>query len=619
MAAQIKLRPTRLPLPAMPAPVDPLQLIPDHARIEAERCIAVIRPALIRVQQGVSINAAAKWLASSAEGMPSVPTLRRWLRDYIQGGVVELAPKYLGRQRRARGWEAMAADLYADPTHRGYGTIAWLIKQAGFTNVNKKAVERYIKSLPSSKAETNPKRLGRHYYEQNVRPHVVRDNSMIPVGFVYQGDGHRCDVYVAHPSNGKPIRPEITVWIDVRSQYVVGWWMSQNESAHTTLFSLSQAMVEHQHVPAMVHTDPGSGFKNRMICDETAGFLAKFNIRPMLAIPGNAKGKGLIEGWFRWFEERCGKNFATFCGHCRTDDALSRLRQKCASGELPLPTLRQYLDAVRAYIAAYNASPKESLGGKAPADLWEQLERVELHSSAEALLRPREECTVRRGRVRLDGRLYQSPRLLRDYNLRQVIVEYSIHDDGKVWVHDQQGRYVEEAYLVERRAGLTASRLEDAAKNSLKGQHQRALKKMAEQTEQAAMPISTAAMMDALTYDAPQLPSTEAVQLEHGHSFLPAPAATKVTPIRRGVDTAALLEARESVAAEVREAANTETPPKRFARWLALRDRARAGEQLADADAQWVGAYAESNECQTYIEIQESFGYVPGATSEGVN
>lgn len=602
MATALRLRPNTLPLPAMPAPVDPLQLLPDYARAEAERCLGIIRPALIRVQQGVSVRGAAEWLATSAEGMPSATTLRRWLRDYIQGGIVELAPKYQGRQRKARGWEAKALEYFNRPQWPSFGTAALWLRQDGYTNVNAKAVERYIKASPAHLGTLGKKRLGPHYYAQNVKPHVVRDNTVLPVGFVYQGDGHCCDVYVQHPAKGH-FRPELTVWIDVRSHYVVGWWISESESAQTTLFSLSRALLDHDHVPAYVHTDPGSGFKARMISDTTAGFLAKFHIRPMLALPGNARGKGLVEGWFRWFEERLGKRFDSFCGHCRTDDALSRLETHIKRGAIKLPTLEQYIEAIRGYIDFYNTNPQKGLGDKAPADLWSDLERVALETPGEAVLRPREECSVRKSRIRLDNRLYESPRL-EDYNGHKVLVEYSIHDDERVWVLDEKGRQIAEAALVLKEAWMPASRIEEAQQKRLEGQRQRRAARDAIDDSRARLPISASAMLDAL--DAPANDAGAAIaaprdaMLDQQHSVLVPPAAPEIQQRLRPVTAAAQQRVVELIAdAE----APTETPEQRFARALQLETHGCA----TDADATWLRHYQRSAEYYSRRDLYDEF------------
>jgi putative transposase len=605
---QLKSTPA-LPIPAVALPVDPLLELPEFARVEAQRRLAIIRPAITRVQQGVSVRAAAAWLHSAALQMPSVSSLQRWLRDYLRGGIVELAPRYQGRQRKVRGWEARAAEIYASPNRPTYATVAFWLQQEGFHGVNKKAVERYLKALPSHLGDGSRSRLGAHYYAQNVKPHVVRDNTVLAVGMVYEADGHCCDVYVAHPATGRPFRPELTVWIDVRSHYVVGWWLSVSESAETTLFSLSHALIAHDHVPDFVHTDPGSGFKNRLICDETTGFLERLGIQPMFALPGNAKGKGLTEGWFRWFEERCGKRFATYCGHDRTDDFLRHLTVKVGRGEIKLPALAEYLDAVRAYIGTYNRNAKPALGGQSPEQVWSGLERNPVMTAAEALIRPRTTRTVQRWGVKLDGRAYRAAEL-QAYEGREVIVEYSIHDDVHVWIVDKQGRHVAVATLVEKNPWLPASRIEEATERRLKNQTKRHLAHIAEQEARARVPISAAQVVEALEAPTQSLAPAPVPALTQGHSLTMPPV--QIAPVIPRAPDAQELHLVRQVITEQQAEAEAESPEQRYGRWLELDRAIRADEPVPPSSLQWFHSYSQSSEHAGLADIHQSFGYVLG-------
>lgn len=580
----------------LPVAVDPIALLPEFARAQAVQRLATIRPAIDRVRMGVSIRAAAQWLCSTRSGGESAPTIERWLTAYQRGGLAELAPKYTGRQRKEYGWEAKAVELYARPTRPAYSTVAlWLREQHGHPSATEHLVRRYLQSLPSHVTETSPKRLGAHYYAQNVRPHIVRDSTVLPVGSVYEGDGHCCDVYVANPATGNAYRPEITVWLDVRSHYVVGWYLSDRESANTTLFSLSHALLKHDHVPSFVHSDPGPGFVAKTIVDDETGFLARFAIKPITALPGNAKGKGLVEGFFRWFEERCGKQFETYC-QARTDDALSRMRDKIRRGELQLPTLSQYVDAITAYMDFYNRNPQPSLGALAPCELWAQLQRVPLEIREAAVMRPRVGRTVRRWGVALHNRIYRA-NALAAYEGRAVKVEYDLHDDSRVWICDAKDRRVCEAPLVEKRPWMPDSRIEEQEQKRLEGQRQRKLNDIAELEARAAQPIG-------LGYSREALLGTDACA-----EIAAAPAALEAPrPARIDLAELALAASIAADAAPVRE----ERPVDRFARALRLRDQLNGGLPMDPEDARWLSVYASSAECISQAEMYETFGSLPG-------
>lgn len=500
----------------------------SSARRQALRQVLVDAMATLRAEHGLTKSAAADWLIAMIDSGQASPSVRNAARMAARGGGTRpargrliawagraergeagaLAGLYKGRARKVLGWETRAAHLYGSPSRPAYATVAHWLRMEGWSTATYHAVRRYLKSLPSHLAETSKPRVGPHYYAQNIRPHVVRDSTVLPVGLIYEGDGHTCDVYVQHPRTGKPWRPELTVWLDVRSGYVVGWYLSEAESAHTTLYALSWALHAHQHVPAALHVDPGSGFINQIMTGDGAGFCARLSIQVMTTIPGNARGKGRVEGWFRHFEERCGKRFPTYCGHARTDDALRRLSTNIARGKLTLPTLAQYRDAVAEYVATYNATPQRNQGAS-PAELWAQLERTAVDLPAESLIRPREIRTVQRWGVAIHGRLYRAADLAAQEG-RQVQVEYDLHDDARVWIYDAAGRPVCEAGLTEKRPWLEANRIEDLQQQRKRGQQRRLQARLDEVEARARPVIDHEAALDSLAEleAPPALPKT---------------------------------------------------------------------------------------------------------------
>jgi putative transposase len=435
--------------------VDAFAALPEWRREKALERLSVLRPALDKMAKGVSAKAAAQYLiATSADGtMPSMATLERWLSKASKGDLSELAPGDRGRVRKAGGWEARAQKLYAEPTQRGYATVAYLLQKDGYADATEARVTTYLKSLPADLTDANPKRVGKHFFDQNIRAHHRRDPDAADVGEIYVGDGHRCDVYVQHPATGKPFRPELTVWMDWRSRKIVGWWLSDDEGAASTLFALSHAIRRLDHVPAWVHHDPGSGYKNKMLSDPRTGFYARLDIRERTTIPGNARGKGDIEQWNGSFEERFGKNWETYCGHCRTDDLLSRLATKIKRGHLKLPTLEQYAEQLGVYMEQYDNHPQRDsvkLRGASPNDLWATVERRPFGMPMDVLYRPQKECTVRSQEVTLFRSIYRASELVQ-WEGRKVRVDYDLHDPTHVWVRDPQGRLI----VIAERTGYT--------------------------------------------------------------------------------------------------------------------------------------------------------------------
>lgn len=574
---------------------DPWLQLPQKSRDRALLRQQIIGAVLIGLDQGLKPRRSAEMVWETIETRTAPPdylalcdrspklsaaTLERWTRDYLDGGLFALADKRKGRQRKDYGWELRAVALWQQPQRRYYGTIARILQQEGWDSASEHNVRRYLQSLPSNEHETNRKRVGAHYYRQNIGKHAIRTTEGLPVGFIYEGDGHTCDVYVAHPVTGRHYRPELTFWIDVRSRLITGWWLSESESGHSTLFSASSALVDHDHVPCFFHVDPGAGFKAKLITDEVVGWLARFGIKVIFALPGNSKGKGLIEGLWRWFEEWCGKNFETFCGHCRTDDALQRLQRRIERGEIRLPSFNEYADAVRAFIAYWNTHEMDVLDGRSPADLWAELERVPLEIRTAAVCRPRDRRTVRRWSITFRGRVYRSAEL-EQYERREVQFEYQLQNDAEIAVYDLDGRLIAIAPLVEKTPWLSDSHIEEAAQKRLHNQRKRKMAALAEDEARARLAI----------------PSTSNVFEAISDAKAPLPQAPVTTPVDE--IAVARTEALE------RSAAAQETPFDRWQRFQALQARIAAGEPLDAADVQWMNRYRATSEFRGHRLMEE--------------
>lgn len=485
MRTSLAHRPQYAAAPIGPVP-DAFDRLPEAKRQQALSRLHMIQRGLDKMALNVSAKEVALWLERTGpEGMPAAKTLEAWIGRFRRYGVAGLADHRLGRARRAYGWEARAQYHFTQPQRPCVATVARWLKEEGFDSASASRVRCFIKSLPATQSTLAPNRVGRHYHDQNVKPYVIRDASVLPVGFVYQGDGHTCDAYVLHPNSNGHYRPELTFWIDVRSQFIVSWWLSESESAITTMYSFSAALVDHDNVPAFWHVDPGSGFIAKMNTDETTGLLARFGIQRMEARPGNAKGKGLVERLFGIFEERTGKRFASYCGHCRTDDALNRLEMRIKRGEIEPPTFAQYADAVRHFVTTWNSENHKGLAqGETPEQLWQQMDRVPVETPAAAVIRPAKRCKVRRSTVTLDGRAYRHPALAQ-WDGEWVMVEYSLTSDQVITVRDLDGRYLTDATLTKASPWMPTSRIKQAQQKRLKHQQKRLQNRMDELSARA--------------------------------------------------------------------------------------------------------------------------------------
>lgn len=458
---------------------------PWAAATEAQRRVADMRQAVVAplaelVAGGASINnVAALFAARCASGLldpntfhvmqvlgaeaASVPTLKRWISAFKREGKAGLLPKHTGRVRQAYGWEARAVALYNTPSKPGFADVAWALRAEGNESATESRVKRYLKALPATLGAHSPARVGKHLHRLTRQTFQRRHTDDILVGEVYAGDGHTADCYVAHPNTGKPYRPELTAFIDVKSRFIAGWWFTESESAVSTLYALSSAMMGHDHVPAWLYIDRGAGYRAKMLQDENTGWYGKFGIGVIGALPGNPHGKGWIERWFRTVRDKHDKLFAAgqvYCGDDMAPEINRRLSAEINAGKRTLPSLHDYVASFRAFLERYHNEPMDVLHGRTPAQVWAELTPVAVGVDGDAVMRPSEACTVRRQQVRLHNRFYFHEALAL-YDGHKVTVEYDLHHDGRVWVFDTKGRLVCEAKLVNTIGVLPTSRLEE--------------------------------------------------------------------------------------------------------------------------------------------------------------
>ena len=521
-----------------PAPVS--ELVPAVAAsrrltpkqdAERNRRLLLAQEAAARYEMIGSIRGASEWLAvqltagrmppvlqDAAAALarsgcaPSAQTIGRDLKRLLNGGAAALASNHKGRVRKAQPWETQATEYFQLPSWPSSGQVAWWLQtRHGFTDVTSKQVHAFRKTLPSNLAETSPQAMGRHRYNQTVKPFRMIEKGSIPPGVEWEIDGHRCDYYVAHPVTGKHYRPELTVIVDKGSGYFLAWTFCDNERAINTLYAVSLAIRRHNHIPLFLHADPGST-KAKMMSDELTGFLQRVGIQVRFAHPGNARGKGLIEGAFHHYEDRCGALFNTFCGGARTDDELSRLESKIDAGKIPLPAQRVAEEETDRYFRATNA--RIARGWPAPrAELWAQRAPRPLAHPEDAVARPADTRTVDHWRIRHGNRFYQAPELAQ-FERRKVLFEYEMDDDSTIWVFTLAGEFICTAKLVHRIAGLPASRIEAQEQKSLTQKIKRLDAHKAELTARARGPITADTTLGALeSFDA-ALPAPETKEAE---------------------------------------------------------------------------------------------------------
>ncbi|TNC80697.1 MAG: hypothetical protein C9356_12415 [Oleiphilus sp.] len=446
-----------------------------------------LKPVLDHVSKGGSANVAIRNLLKKIESKQCTPsymalaeslgragkvpgrsTIHGWLKAYQDEGKSGLLDKYTGRVRKDYGWEALAVQLFQNPNQVSYQWVARRLREYhDFESATDSRVTKYLKSLPETLGKNSPARIGKHLYNNSQKNFISRTCENVPVGAIYQADGHTIDVYLEHPNSGSGTwRAELTVFMDVKSRFIVGWHLSSAESGVATIQAIGRSLLNHDHVPAILYVDNGCGYKSKIMSDEAIGFYNRFNIQTIFAIPGNAKAKGQVERFFRTMERDYGVSFGeAFCGEGHSKEVARVWYREVKAKRKKAPTLGQWCDGFTKWLENYHNRPHPEFPDTTPHELWSTLERTPLHIDPEDVLKARESRVVQRSCVTLHNRKYYHPILIQ-HNSRSVVCEYSFEDDTVITVRDESGRLICDAELDCKKVFIPQSRLDEQIKKS---------------------------------------------------------------------------------------------------------------------------------------------------------
>ncbi|MEC8325887.1 MAG: Mu transposase C-terminal domain-containing protein [Pseudomonadota bacterium] len=387
--------------------------------------------------------------------LPSRASVHNWCNAYKEQGIEGLLPNHRGRIAAQKKWANRSLELYHAPNSPSFAQVADELNKEGY-DVKEHHVRRFINNLPHELGPHSPYRMGAKLYREKHKDFIVRSTENIPPGFIYNGDGHTLDVYLAHPVTGKAIRAELTCFQDVASRCIVGWELGYSENAIATLTALSRSMREHQHIPAMLYVDNGSGYKNKMINDSSTGFLAQFEIETIFAIPGNARAKW-IERFFLHMEDRVGRRFETYCGRSHDDRFKRQMLLEVKQGKRTLPSFQDWITEFKAFLVDYHNSEHPERKGKTRVDVWNEIEKV-APLEGDHLVLPREKVNIRRGQFVLHKRTYSCD-YLHQFNGQEMVAAYDLHDDSTVKIYKLDGQFVAICSLKTKRHALSNSRI----------------------------------------------------------------------------------------------------------------------------------------------------------------
>lgn len=143
-------------------------------------------------------------------------------------------------------------------------TYGWCRKQnqqlsiSGFPTA-KAFLARMAKTI--SPAFVNYARKGERYYKRNHEYFIARDWSDIAAGEWWVSDHHQLDV-LCTDKYGDTVRPWATVWMDLRTDKFVGWWLHPEAPNSDHIFMTLAWGVEKYGLPGGAYLDNGKDYRS---------------------------------------------------------------------------------------------------------------------------------------------------------------------------------------------------------------------------------------------------------------------------------------------------------------------------------------------------------------------
>lgn len=451
------------------------------------------------------VTKAMRAVAKAGRTAPSRSAICDWCKAYNQtGNVADLLPDHKGRVVDSVAWWGPALEYYNVPGSKPDMSAVHrrLVEVDGFA-VTYDQVRHYLTSVPAMMGRNSPARIGKNLYRLTEKAFIRRSTANALAGDVYVADGYRADVYLAHPVTGDIWRPELTVAMDMRSRYPVGWRADEHEGTTAVLNMWAEAFARWNHVPPMLYVDNGSGHKNKLMSDEATGFYARMGVQQVIhAIPGNPHGKGWIERFFRSMRDDFLKLWRPefYCGPDMAPEVSQRTVRECKAGRMHPPSLAEFSEALDAWIGRYVNRPHPEDKTVTRADLWAQLVPIPPHATLPDLKREAVTLMVRRARLKHGKREYGHPDL-HAFNGHRVVLEYDLMDDQVAVIRTDTGRWICDAHLIGDIDAIAPNRLEEKRQARAKDALKRLEAKMDEQRARAGQIIDAEAVADgALQY-----------------------------------------------------------------------------------------------------------------------
>lgn len=555
--------------------------------------------------------------AKSLERFPSISfsTLRAWHLGVQEKGLAAITPR---EHHRKGQYAALAGEV-------GNAVLACLMEKP---HLSAQAIYEILKArfehLPSDRAF---RRALAYWKEQNAQlleaatnPDGWRNKYMSAAGNASEGITEPNQLWQMDSTTGDVMladgrRHAVVGVIDVYTRRRM--FLVTRTSRSGAIMSLIRRAITEWGVPQAIKTDNGRDYT----AEQLEAALLGLNIAHPLCAPFSPQQKPHIERAIGNLMHRHFELLEGYVGHSVADRkgiearrAFSdRIFDKDEGLQLRL-TPEQLQAGIDEYCAKLHREPRSELGGRTPEQMAlghrpsivpERALDVLLAPSADGGIR-----TVGKKGIRIAGGWY-SHKLLGGSEGQQVQVKVDESNLGRCWVFDLAGQYICEALDFQRLgiSGSEAAQARKAHQRLVMNESKKALRAAAKQFDMnAAIAAINQARTDEAVAAAPNvvaIPRPPAVHSSTSIDSITAAGAPLIDEEQLARQQAELAKRLSAPAAVVQL---HDTPQQRYARWLKLDGRVKAGEALSADEANWFEGYAQRDEWASMRGYFESFG-----------
>ena len=186
---------------------------------------------------------------------------KNWLAVYQKHGIAGLVPQY-DRKRGGAGasFDEKAKEiinsLYLDLRKPSIASVVDDLKQYGY-ELNYTTVTRYIREIPNSVKVFY--REGQKAYHDKFDPYIERDYTLFKAMEWGCADHHIFDFVITH--EGRIFRPWVTLFMDMRSRTITGWWIDVAPNTLTIMRAFSMSVEQYGLFENML-VDNGKDFRS---------------------------------------------------------------------------------------------------------------------------------------------------------------------------------------------------------------------------------------------------------------------------------------------------------------------------------------------------------------------